>query len=103
MVKPYHRASKDGNHNLMRDTFVLLGCSVVETHLPPEPGFPDLLVGCAGVNHLVEVKDPGSAYGRRGMTVSQTRFTQRWSGEKPALVGTVTEVLDLVKKWRTFK
>lgn len=91
---------KDDNHWEIRSAFIQLGCSVVDTSLPPEPGFPDFLVGCMGVNHLVDAKNPLTAHGRAGLSVSQTLFNQRWNGEPVVTASTVDEVASLVQKWR---
>ncbi len=95
--------SRDDNHWEVRGTFQNLGCSIIDTSLPPEAGFPDFVVGCMGVTHLVEVKNPETAYGRKGLSVSQTQFTQRWSGSTVEVVTSVDDVVELVQKWRRRK
>lgn len=83
----------------MVDAFVVLGCSVVT--LPAVvAGLPDLLVGCAGACHLVEVKATDSRHGKRGLAEAQSEFAATWRGEAPALVRTVEDVQALVAAWR---
>ncbi len=93
------RASKDANHDPVANTFRDLGCSVLDTHLPVVPGYPDLLVGHRGVNYMVEVKNPETAYGRKGLSVSQTDFTASWRGATPILVTSTDEAIALVQHW----
>ena len=63
-------------------------------------GFPDLVVGCVGRNHLVEAKNPKTAYGRRGLNDNQTAFARDWRGERIFTVSSEDEVIALVQNWR---
>lgn len=92
-------ARRDENQNTIADVFRALGCSVFETDRVGE-GFPDLIVGCLGVNHLVEVKSPETRYGRAGFNAHQLAFNQQWRGEDVALVCTEDEAVALVHNWR---
>lgn len=94
------RGRRDGNHADIVGAFQATGCSVQETTDTGLDGFPDLVVGCMGVNHLVETKNPDTEYGRRGLSASQQRFNAGWRGEPMVAVSTVDEALDLVAKWR---
>ncbi|WP_141233353.1 hypothetical protein [Lysobacter antibioticus] len=80
--------------------FEELGCSVVELHHAGIPGFPDLVVGCLGVNHLVEVKNPDTAYGRAGLNANQQTFNRDWRGERMFAVSSLDEAAALVQNWR---
>ncbi len=93
-------ARKDGNHDEIANTFRRLGCSVIDTHLPPVPGYPDKLVGCVGVTHLVETKNRDTAYGRAGFNDNQTAFARDWRGSPVHLVTTPDEAIALVQRWR---
>lgn len=93
-------ARRDGNHAEAVGWFRDLGCSVAELPHAGIPGFPDLVVGCLGVNHLVEVKDPRTAYGRAGLSASQTAFNAEWRGEKMVAVSSIDEAAALVSNWR---
>jgi hypothetical protein len=92
--------SKDANHDARCNDFLAIGCSVTETERTGIPGWPDIVVGCMGVNHLVEIKNPATAYGRRGMTPEQSEFNEKWRGERVHIVRTVDDVLELVAGWR---
>lgn len=65
---------RDANHQEIKDTFASLGCSVADT-ADVGNGFPDLVVGIAGVTTLVEVKTPDGSH-----TPEQVRFYGEWRG-----------------------
>jgi hypothetical protein len=92
-------ARRDGNHKAVVDRFRALGCSVFETDRVGE-GFPDLVVGCIGVNHLVEVKSLETRYGRAGLSGSQAQFNNAWRGSKVWLVCSEDEATAVVQNWR---
>jgi predicted transcriptional regulator len=94
-----HAAKRDENHQVIADRFRALGCSVFETHRVGE-GFPDLVVGCIGVNHLVEVKNPETRYGRAGFNGNQTTFNAAWRGNNVWLVCSEDEATAIVQNWR---
>jgi hypothetical protein len=93
-------ARKDGNHGEIVNAFEATGCSVVQTHLPPVPGWPDLIVGCVGVTHLVENKHTETRYGRAGLNVNQTAFARDWRGSPVHVVTSAEEAIELVQGWR---
>lgn len=41
-------------------------------------GFPDLIVGFGGTNFLVEVKNPKTRYGQKGLSENQKRWSALW-------------------------
>ena len=92
-------AKRDANHNLVADQFRALGCSVFETDRVGD-GFPDLVIGCMGVNFLVEVKNPETRYGRAGLNGGQTLFNDAWRGDKVWLVCSEDEAVAVVQNWR---
>lgn len=94
------RASKDKNHDPIVAVFRQAGNSVAELVSTGLPGWPDTVVGCVGVNHLVEIKNPETAYGRAGLNGNQTAFAQEWRGERVWTVSTTDEALALVQNWR---
>ncbi len=93
------RVRRDGNHAEIAGAFKQLGCSVADMAAAGD-GFPDLVVGCMGVNRLVEVKDPTTRYGRAGLSESQRRFNEEWRGEPMVAVSTIDEAAELVAQWR---
>lgn len=94
------RASKDANHDAIVRRFQALGCSVIQIHATGIPGLPDLGIGCVGVTHLVEVKSPESAYGRRGLNPNQTAFARDWRGGRVHVATSEDEATALVQHWR---
>ncbi len=91
---------KDGNHSELTKAFQQMGCSVADLSHVGLPGWPDVVVGCMGVNRLVEFKNPETRYGRNGLNPNQHAFTQEWKGGKLFVVSTVEEVAALVGNWR---
>ena len=49
-------------------------------------GLPDLLVGLAGQNYLVEVKDGEKCPSHRKLTPDQRNFFLRWKGKPPVVL-----------------
>jgi len=69
------RSRRDLNHAEIRDAFRRLGWSVWDTASLGRGG-PDLVVGKAGRNILVEVKSPGGV-----LTQDEVDFLAAWRGE----------------------
>ncbi len=92
---------RDANHEAVADDFRALGCTVADTDSTGIPGWPDLVVGCVGVNHLVEVKNRATAYGRAGLSETQSVFNRDWRGERVHTVECTDDVVQLVRQWRT--
>lgn len=89
------RASKvDANHRLIVAAFRALGCSV-QSLAAVGKGVPDLLVGLAGLNHLVEVK---VANGKE--TPLQVKWAALWR-TPTHLVRNVEDVQRLVGVWKS--
>jgi hypothetical protein len=95
-----YRGSRDANHLLIVAAFESIGCSTADLALAGVNGFPDLVVGCAGRTHLVEVKNPETSYGRAGLNRDQSAFARDWRGGKVYVVETVEDVYALVQQWR---
>lgn len=56
-----------------------VGCTVTPTHMVGD-GFPDLVVGHNGVNHLLEVKDGKKPPSARGLTADESKWHIEWRG-----------------------
>lgn len=93
-------AKRDANHGELAELFEQLGCSVQDLSHAGVSGWPDVVVGCMGRNHLVEIKNPETAYGRAGLNRNQRDFAQRWRGGMLYAVSTRDEVIALVQNWR---
>lgn len=94
------RSKRDANHAELAKRFEDLGCTVQDLSHAGVAGWPDVVVGCIGRNHLVEFKNPGTAYGRAGLNANQREFAQRWRGGQMYAVSTPDEVDVLVQNWR---
>lgn len=67
---------KDANQSEIVDALRKAGCSVEVMHEPC-----DLLVGIAGRNVLLELKDGNKPPSARKLTGAQIRFRQLWRGQ----------------------
>jgi hypothetical protein len=94
------RGSRDRNHAAVAAAFEQCGCSVVDTALAGIPDFPDMVVGCVGVDHLVEVKNLATRYGRAGLTAGQGAFARDWRGAPVVVVYAADLVPLIVQRWR---
>lgn len=55
------------------------GCTVTPTHVIGD-GFPDLVVGYRGINHLLEVKDGMKPPSAQALTVDEKKWHIGWRG-----------------------
>lgn len=83
-------ARTDSNQTAIVAAFRELGCSVFPLHQVGR-GFPDLAVGCNGLNLLIEVKDGSKRPSARRLTTDEQRFTEGWSGQV-CIVASVEDV-----------
>ena len=90
------RAHKDLNHDEIVAAFRSLGCYVAELH-GVGGGIPDLLIKIQNVWRVVEIKNPAGAYGRKGLSASQLKFSQE-AGGAVDVVKTVDDVVALVNQ-----
>ena len=94
------RAAKvDSNHGIIVAAFQAHGCSV-QSLAAVGRGVPDLLVGCAGRNYLVEVKDGSKVKSARKLTELQVRWQRMWKADV-ALVESLADVEACVKRWKS--
>jgi hypothetical protein len=70
----------DGNQNEIVKELRKLGCSVAVTSQLGN-GFPDLIIGVAGENHLVELKDGDKPPSQRNLTKLEHQFKDTWRGK----------------------
>lgn len=66
-----------------------VGCSVQPLHQVGQ-GVPDLVVGRAGINYLIEAKTPGGK-----LTPDERRWHELWGGQV-AIAATIEEALAAV-------
>ena len=88
-------AKKDANHKQIVDALRKGGIGVIDTsHFGG--GFPDLICGRGGINHLVEIKNPKTSYGRRGLNDLQQQFAENWRGEGIFILESVDDVASFI-------
>lgn len=93
------RAAKvDRNQAEIVEAFRAMGCTVHCTHTLGQ-GFPDLVVGLLGHNHLIEVKDWQQIPSKQKLTDDELEWHSNWRGAVN-VVKTVGDAQELVKKWR---
>jgi hypothetical protein len=61
-------------------------------------GLPDLLVGYRGYTILMEVKDGRKPPSARKLTEEEQKFFENWTGGMLAIVNSVDEALELLKR-----
>lgn len=89
----------DKNHDNIRWVFSMAGAMVIDASGLGN-GVPDFIVGAFGGIHLVEVKNPDSAYGRQGLSSTQQRWAKLW--RVPVwIVTTEQEAWNLLQIWST--
>lgn len=80
-------APRDANQTTLVAVYESLGCSVVDLG-SIGGGVSDLLVGCAGITDIAEVKMPGEE-----LRPNQMQFNARWRGSRPWKVESTDDVL----------
>ena len=92
------RAAKvDGNQQGIVEALRAIGCSVDVS--PATDGRPDLLVGVAGHNVLLEVKDGDLPPSARLLTPAQKKWHAGWKGTAH-VVNNVAEALLVIGRYR---
>lgn len=74
-----HRGRTDGTQTEIVKALRKLGATVAVTSALGD-GFPDLVVGWRGVNHLVEVKNGSLSPSKRELTPDEEKFHATWRG-----------------------
>lgn len=82
-----HNAKKDANHNEIVG-YLENGGAIVKDCSKMMHGMPDLLVWHMEAWHLVEIKNPNTAYGKKGLSPSQKKFADEWQGGPVYIVRT---------------
>jgi VRR-NUC domain-containing protein len=85
------RARKDNNHNAVVGLLQDAGAGCMDASFAGQ-GMPDLLVWWRGAWHLVEVKNPNTAYGRKGLSPRQRRWAENWNGGPVYVIRTGEDV-----------
>lgn len=91
----FHRGRVDINQPAIVKALEAVGASVLVTSDLGQ-GLPDLVVGFRLVNYLLEVKNPATSYGRRGLNPLQERWATLWTGSPVRVVRSTEEALCVV-------
>lgn len=82
----------DSNQTEIIQALRKVGASVAPTHMVGK-GFPDIVVGFRGSNHLLEIKDGDKARSKRKLTDDERDWHLTWQGD----VRVVESVNDALK------
>ena len=89
---------KDANQNDIVAALIAIGCTVADTSMAGD-GFPDLVVGIAGTNLLLEVKDEAQPPSKQRLTTDQQLFHSQWKGPI-YVVNSVDQAIRIVNRVR---
>ena len=95
---------KDDNHNEISRALGKIGCTILDLSAVGN-GCPDILVGTAGRNILMEIKDGAKPPSARKLTPQEDSFHSTWGGTVYT-VCTVQEAIDIIsntdrQRWNT--
>lgn len=90
-------AKRDANHREIVEAFEKMGIDVLDL-ADQGGGCPDLVIGCFKKNHLVEIKNKKTSYGRRGLNKLQKEWASRWQGSPVHIVTSVDEAVALINR-----
>jgi hypothetical protein len=91
-----HAARIDANQEQIVSALRAMGATV--RIVTQGNGLPDLLVGFRGVTILMEVKDGQKVPSARKLTPAEQKFFDEWRGGIVAIVNSVDEAIDLLKR-----
>ena len=90
----------DANQYRIEQDLLRLGFSVADTSLTRTPGFPDLVIGRAGIDAKVEVKLDTQ------VSSSQNAFAEAWRGSRVIVAHRTIDVLtafdELLQRMRRY-
>lgn len=94
-------ANVDANATAVTNAFRGLGCSVEPTHMVGR-GFPDLVVGVAGINLLVELKAFPAHTEKGRLSDEQQAWHDAWRGQVCVVrsLEDVGRLVESVRAWR---
>ena len=88
-------AKKDANHKDILNAFKVRGSAVLDMSAMGN-GVPDLCVWCKDRWYLVDIKNPNTGYGKRGLNERQKEWASAWKGGPVYLISTEAEVERMV-------
>ena len=88
-------AKKDANHYEVVDAMQKAGAYVIDmSHVGR--GFPDLIVGFRSKTILMEIKNPKTSYGKRGLNKNQIKWKEQWTGDTYCVVDSIEAALRMI-------
>jgi len=90
---PPRRRKTDNNQLAIVAELRQVGATVIDLSAVGIPGLQDLLVGFRRQTFLLEIKNPATRYGRRGLNANQRAALLVWNGAPPIVVRTADEAL----------
>lgn len=91
-------ARTDANQSEIVDALRKCGATV-QSLAAVGDGVPDLLVGLAGMNLLIEVKDGSKPPSGRKLTPDQEAWHAAWGGAPVFVVTCVDQAVQMVREW----
>lgn len=86
---------KDDNHNEIVDALQKVGAYVLDmSHVGS--GFPDLIVGFKAKTILMEIKNPKTSYGKKGLNKNQLKWKEQWTGGEYCVVDSPEAALRMI-------
>lgn len=86
--------ARDSNQDAIVEALTSADATVIDLH-KIKFGCPDILVGAVGKWHLMEIKNPDTAYGKAGLTKAQRAWHSAWRAPVH-IVTTVEDALDVI-------
>ena len=86
----------DANHVEIVKALRKIGCDVISLAAVGSGG-PDLLVGIAGRNYLIEVKNGKKPRSGQKLTPEQIKFHRNWCGQK-TVINNINDAVRVVTK-----
>ena len=88
-------AKKDANHHEVVDALKKAGAYVIDmSHVGG--GFPDLITGFQGKTLLMEIKNPKTSYGKKGLNKNQLKWKEQWTGGPYCIVDSPQAALEMI-------
>lgn len=95
-MKPHYVVIRDGNHKAIVNSLEKMGCEVIDLAGVGD-GIPDLLVECHRELYLVEVKNPETGYGKRGLNTNQKKRATLWQKVRVYVIHTIDDCVTFVQ------
>jgi endogenous inhibitor of DNA gyrase (YacG/DUF329 family) len=90
-----YACKKDANHNEVVNAMQKVGAYVLDmSHVGR--GFPDLIVGFQSKTILMEIKNPSTAYGKKGLNKNQLKWKEEWTGGTYCVVDSPEAALRMI-------